>query len=62
MDANTISIPEWMQRTYPPPDQPKKATVWKWIRNGEIQPPPVRIGRDYRIDPQAKRDRSPLCA
>lgn len=49
-----ITVPEWIQRTYPLDPPPKRATIWRWIRKGKIQPCPERVGRSYRMDPTAR--------
>lgn len=48
MDESTrlITIYEWRKRFHPRPAAP---TVRKWIRQGRIDPPPIKHGRNYYL-------------
>lgn len=52
LEQTTIPVPEWHRQHHP---EVAKTTVWRWIRGGEIQPPPIRQGREYRLSPNARR-------
>ena len=48
-----ITIIEWAARQYSKP--PSAWVLGKWRRNGEIYPPPERVGREWFVEEDAKR-------
>jgi predicted site-specific integrase-resolvase len=46
-----ITILEWGQRFSPPPH---KNTICRWIHQGLIQPPPVKVGRRWYLAENAE--------
>lgn len=48
-----ILVSEWAARRYCP--SPSAWVLRKWIRNGEIHPPPELVGKSYYVDEQARR-------
>jgi hypothetical protein len=48
-----ITITEWAERTYSKP--PSRWVLLKWIREGQIYPPPERASRDWFVEPEARR-------
>lgn len=47
-----ITLPVWASRHYDPP--PVNNTLRMWVREGRIVPAPVKIGRTYYVDPDAR--------
>jgi predicted site-specific integrase-resolvase len=48
-----ILISAWAARLYSP--APSAFVLRKWCRNGEIYPPPEKVGRDWFVDEAARR-------
>lgn len=48
-----ITIEEWAARQYSKP--PSSWVLGKWRRQGQIYPPPERVGREWFVEPDAKR-------
>lgn len=48
-----IPLPTWAAANYSPP--PSLWVLRKWARNGEIWPAPERVGRDWYVREDAKR-------
>lgn len=46
-----ISMSKWAQRFDP---TPHANTLRNWARNGQIVPPPVKIGRAYYVNEKAR--------
>ena len=47
-----IKLPVWAARHFDPPPAPR--TVERWARFGRIHPQPVKIGRCWWVEPEAK--------
>ena len=47
-----IPLKEWARRQYDPP--PCRETLRRWVRGLRIYPEPELVGREYRVDPNAK--------
>ncbi|MDO9328150.1 MAG: excisionase [Pseudomonas sp.] len=47
-----ITLEAWAFRNFEP--APSMNTVRKWARDGLLMPPPVKHGRSYYIDPDAR--------
>ena len=45
-------LDEWLKSQFDPP--PAIRTARLWIRDGKIYPPPVKVGRAYYVDQDAK--------
>ncbi len=48
-----ILLTEWAARLYSP--APSAFVLRKWAREGEIYPPPEKVGRDWMVDERAVR-------
>ena len=48
-----ITVEEWAAKHYSKP--PSSWVLGKWRREGQIYPPPERVGRDWFVDENAKR-------
>lgn len=48
-----ITLSEWARRRYDPP--PPVFTLRRWARDGEIQPPPEKVGKTYYVVEHAER-------
>lgn len=48
-----IPLTDWAARRYAVP--PTIATLRRWVREGQIHPPPERAGRLYQVDEHAVR-------
>ncbi len=48
-----ILLTDWASRRYSP--APSAFVLRKWCRDGEIYPPPEKVGRDWYVDETAKR-------
>jgi hypothetical protein len=46
-----ITLPSWAGKKFDPP--PCRRTLERWARNGNISPQPVKIGREWRVAPDA---------
>lgn len=53
MLTKKITLHAWAAARYDPP--PSAWVLRKWVREGEIQPPPEKVGRDYYVDESAER-------
>lgn len=48
-----IPLSDWAAKRYAVP--PAIATLRRWVKEGQIQPPPERAGRMYQVDENAVR-------
>lgn len=48
-----IPLTEWAARRYDPP--PSAWVLRKWVRAGEIYPPPELVGKTYFVHTNARR-------
>lgn len=48
-----IPLAVWAAKRYDPPPSP--FILRKWCRDGEISPPPERVGREWRVSENAVR-------
>lgn len=48
-----ITVEEWAARTYSEP--PSSGVLGKWRRQGQIFPPPERVGHKWFVPEDAKR-------
>lgn len=48
-----ILLSDWAARRYDPP--PSSFVLRKWCRDGEIYPPPEKVGREWYVDANARR-------
>jgi len=51
--SKKIPLAEWAAKHYDPPP-----TAWmlrKWARDGEISPPPEKVGKSYYVREDARR-------
>jgi hypothetical protein len=46
-----ITLQAWAEARYDPP--PKTKTLQRWARDGWIYPFPEKLGRDWRVAPDA---------
>ena len=46
-----ITLNQWAERLSP---KPHPNTLRNWTRDGKIIPPPIKIGRAYYVDEQAR--------
>ncbi|MFM0732354.1 excisionase [Paraburkholderia sediminicola] len=46
-----IRLDEWLRREFYPP--PAIGTARRWIKQGKIYPPPIKVGRSYYVDEKA---------
>ncbi len=51
MDKLT-TLANWARKRFDPP--PSMHTLRQMVRNGEIYPPPVKIGREWRLRESAR--------
>lgn len=52
MSARRVSLALWAERQFDPP--PADRTLRLWVRSGRIVPAPVKVGRTYYVDPDAR--------
>ena len=50
--ARRILLAEWAKEEFGDPI-PSTTTLNKYAKNGMIFPPPVKVGRSWRVDPNA---------
>lgn len=48
-----ILLSDWAAKRYQP--VPSMFVLRKWCRDGEIYPPPEKVGREWYVDEQARR-------
>lgn len=48
-----IPITVWAERHFDEP-VPKRERLQRWARNGWIVPPPVKVGNEWRVEPDAR--------
>lgn len=48
-----ILLAAWAAKMYDPP--PSAWVLRKWVREGQICPPPERVGHAYYVDEDARR-------
>jgi len=48
-----ITLAAWAAARYDPP--PSAWVLRKWVRQGEIYPPPELVGKTYYVDDKARR-------
>lgn len=48
-----ILLAAWAAKMYDPP--PSAWVLRKWVREGQICPPPERVGNAYYVDEDARR-------
>lgn len=53
MASPKILLAEWAKLRYDPP--PSDWTLRRWARDGELHPPPEKVGRNYYVDPATRR-------
>lgn len=54
MTAPRITLEAWLAANFAGPGAPTIGAVRRWARTGKIQPPPVKCGRSYYVDPDAR--------
>lgn len=47
-----IPLQIWAARKWDPP--PCKRTLYNWVRNASIEPPPERVGKTFYVAPDAQ--------
>lgn len=52
MMSKRITLTAWARAKLDPPPCPR--TLQRWVRNCNIEPAPVKIGRAYYVDPDAR--------
>jgi hypothetical protein len=52
MSAPKITLEDWAERQFDPP--PSERTLRRWVKARQIVPAPIRIGRAYWVQPEAK--------
>jgi len=52
--ARKITLTAWAEQEFDPP--PAERTLRLWVREGRIHPPPIKVGRSYYVDPEAKHE------
>lgn len=50
--SKKITLQAWAERRFDPP--PSIHTLRKWARDCWIFPIPEKVGREYRVDPEAR--------
>lgn len=50
--AKQITLRAWAAARFDPP--PSAKTLQRWARDCKIFPLPVKVGRDWRVDPDAR--------
>ncbi|PWW09909.1 excisionase [Mangrovibacter plantisponsor] len=51
--ARSILLTEWAKEEFGAP-VPSSATLSKYAKNGMIFPPPVKVGKQWRVEPSAR--------
>ncbi|WP_392388940.1 excisionase [Enterobacter kobei] len=51
LNMKYMSLTTWAAKYYEKP--PSVVTLRRWVRNGNIYPPPELHGREYRVHPEA---------
>lgn len=54
MTARRITLQTWLVQTYEPGEGPTLNTARSWARKGKLDPPAVKEGREYYVDPGAR--------
>ncbi len=49
-----ITLETWLTETYADGEGPKLDTARRWARAGKLDPPAVKEGRTYYVDPGAR--------
>ncbi|MDH4871993.1 excisionase [Pseudomonas sp. BN515] len=47
-----VTLEKWSSLNFDPP--PSLNTVRKWVREGRIEPAPIKHGRSYYVEPAAR--------
>jgi hypothetical protein len=50
--AKKITLTAWAFQEFDPP--PAERTLRLWVRDGRIVPAPIKVGRTYYVQPEAK--------
>jgi predicted site-specific integrase-resolvase len=50
--SKRITLPAWAERNFE--KVPHRITLERWARLGNIQPPPVKVGRAWMVSSDAK--------
>lgn len=53
MPTKKIPLCQWGEARYDPP--PSAWTLRRWVREGQIYPPPEKVGKGYYVHPDARR-------
>lgn len=51
--SKSVPLPDWAAIHYSPP--PSLYVLRKWVREGQIYPPPEKVGKAYYVRPEARR-------
>lgn len=52
MSRAKITLMKWAAQAFDPP--PAERTLRHWVKEGRIVPAPIKVGRSYYVDPDAK--------
>jgi predicted site-specific integrase-resolvase len=50
-NAGRITLETWLAQTYAVGDAPAIDTVRRWARNDKLEPPAMKEGRSYYVEP-----------
>lgn len=59
MTAGRITLELWLDRTYEEACRPTLNTARRWAKTGKLEPPAVKEGRSYYVDPGARYNATP---
>lgn len=54
-----ITLQAWITLTYEPATAPTLNTVRRWAKQGKLEPPAVKEGRSYYLDPGTRYNQRP---
>ena len=54
-----ITLALWLERTYDEACRPTLNTARCWARGNQLDPPAIKEGRQYYVDPGARYTRTP---
>lgn len=59
MTAGRITLELWLEQTYAEACRPTINTARRWAKAGKLEPPAVKEGRSYYVDPGARYNANP---
>jgi excisionase-like protein len=59
MTAGRLTLERWLEQTYAADCRPTLNTARRWAAKGKLEPPAVKEGRSYYVDPGTRYNANP---